>query len=61
VVTLSDWSFEPPGSIISNLKQQAGYYNFEKRTAADFFPKVAMAGWRRPRNVFAGRRYAWTR
>lgn len=36
VVLLSDWSFESPGEIIDNLKKQAGYYNYQRRTASDF-------------------------
>lgn len=36
VVMLSDWSFESPATIISKLKKQAGYYNFQKRTLGDF-------------------------
>ncbi|MDK2767993.1 MAG: copper resistance system multicopper oxidase [Sphingomonas sp.] len=36
VVMLSDWSFESPATIISKLKKQAGYYNFQRRTLADF-------------------------
>lgn len=46
VVMLSDWSFEPPGNIISKLKQQAGYYNFQRRAAADFFRDVSHDGFR---------------
>ncbi len=36
VVMLSDWSFESPATIIGKLKKQAGYFNYQKRTAADF-------------------------
>jgi CopA family copper-resistance protein len=36
VVMLSDWSFETPAAIINKLKKQSGYYNFQKRTLADF-------------------------
>jgi CopA family copper-resistance protein len=36
VVTLSDWSFEQPEHIVSRLKKQAGYYNFQKRTVGEF-------------------------
>ena len=45
VVMLSDWSFESPGTIISKLKKQAGYYNYQKRTAGDFFRDVNDNGW----------------
>lgn len=36
VVLLSDWSFEHPDHIVSRLKKQAGYYNYQKRTVGDF-------------------------
>ncbi|MBA4793408.1 MULTISPECIES: copper resistance system multicopper oxidase [unclassified Phenylobacterium] len=45
VVMLSDWSFEPPEQIIKNLKKQAGYYNYQKRTVADLFRDAARDGW----------------
>ena len=45
VVMLSDWSFERPETIISKLKKQAGYYNFQKRTVADFARDVRGNGW----------------
>jgi CopA family copper-resistance protein len=44
VVMLSDWSFEPPLAIISKLKSEAGYYNFQKRTAGDFIGDVRRRG-----------------
>lgn len=37
VVVLSDWSFEQPEQILANLKKQAGYYNYQKRTVGEFF------------------------
>ncbi len=37
VVMLSDWSFEQPEQILANLKKQAGYYNYQKRTVGEFF------------------------
>lgn len=37
VVMLSDWSFESPEAIVAKLKKRAGYYNFQRRTLADFF------------------------
>jgi CopA family copper-resistance protein len=43
-VLLSDWSFEGPEEIIGNLKTQAGYYNYQKRTLGDFFDEVAADG-----------------
>jgi CopA family copper-resistance protein len=45
VVTLSDWSFESPRTLLSNLKKQAGYYNFQRRTAGEFFADVRRQGW----------------
>ena len=36
VVVLSDWSFESPATIISKLKKQAGYFNYQKRTTGEF-------------------------
>ena len=36
VILLSDWSFESPATIISKLKKQAGYFNYQKRTVGDF-------------------------
>ncbi len=44
VVMLSDWSFESPERIISNLKKEGGYYNFQRRTMADFFRDVGRNG-----------------
>jgi CopA family copper-resistance protein len=40
VVMFSDWSFESPEAIISHLKKQGGYYNYQKRTTSDFFRDV---------------------
>jgi CopA family copper-resistance protein len=36
VIVLSDWSDEHPMTIISNLKQEASYYNYGQRTLGDF-------------------------
>ena len=44
VVMLSDWSFESPERIISKLKKEGGYYNFQRRTMADFFRDVGRNG-----------------
>jgi CopA family copper-resistance protein len=46
VVMFSDWSFEDPNAILAKLKKQSGYYNFRKRTLADFFRDVRTNGWR---------------
>jgi FtsP/CotA-like multicopper oxidase with cupredoxin domain len=44
IVLLSDWSFEPPETIVSNLKFQSNYYNFGQRTAGTFFDDAAKKG-----------------
>ncbi len=44
VVMLSDWSFESPEALLSNLKKQGGYYNFQKRTAGEFLTDVGRMG-----------------
>ncbi|MEK6762520.1 MAG: copper resistance system multicopper oxidase [Nitrospirota bacterium] len=44
VVMLSDWSFESPETLLSNLKKQGGYYNFQKRTAGEFFTDFGRMG-----------------
>ncbi|MBC7837865.1 MAG: copper resistance system multicopper oxidase [Nitrospiraceae bacterium] len=44
VVMLSDWSFESPETLLSNLKKQGGYYNFQKRTAGEFLTDVKRMG-----------------
>jgi CopA family copper-resistance protein len=36
VVMLSDWTDEDPMMVVSNLKQQGDYYNFQRRTLATF-------------------------
>ena len=45
VVMLSDWTFESPHTVLSNLKKQAGYYNFQRRTAGEFLADVGRQGW----------------
>jgi FtsP/CotA-like multicopper oxidase with cupredoxin domain len=44
VVMLSDWSFERPETIVSNLKQQSDYYNFHQRTLGTFIADVNRNG-----------------
>ena len=56
VVMLSDWSFERPEAIIAKLKKQAGYYNFQKRTVADFARDVRENGW----SATIANRLAWS-
>ena len=45
VVLLSDWSYENPARIIAKLKKLSSYYNFQQRTASDFFRDAARGGW----------------
>ena len=44
VIMLHDWSFESPMAIITKLRKQADYYNFQKRTAGEFFRDVRKDG-----------------
>jgi CopA family copper-resistance protein len=44
VVLLSDWSFEPPERIVSNLKFQSDYYNYGQRTLGTFIADAQRAG-----------------
>jgi CopA family copper-resistance protein len=53
VVMLSDWSFESPETLLSNLKKQGGYYNFQKRAAGEFLTDVRRMGfWAVIQNYF---------
>jgi CopA family copper-resistance protein len=45
VLLLSEWTDEDPRHIFAKLKKQSGYYNFNKRTAGDFFRDVGERGW----------------
>ncbi|KPA92092.1 copper-resistance protein, CopA family [Pseudomonas asplenii] len=45
VVMLSDWTDEDPARVASRLKKQSDYYNFHKRTVADFISDVSETGW----------------
>jgi len=45
VVMLSDWTFKDPHHVLAKLKKSEGYYNYQKRTAGDFFHDVSMKGW----------------
>ena len=45
IVMLSDWTDEDAHTVYAKLKKQSGYYNFNKRTASDFFRDVADKGW----------------
>lgn len=44
VVVLSDWTFENPHRVMSRLKKQADYYNFQRRTVFDFFRDSSQRG-----------------
>ena len=44
IVMLSDWSRDRPAAVLANLKKQGGYYNFQKRTAGEFFSDVGRKG-----------------
>jgi CopA family copper-resistance protein len=44
VVMLSDWTDTSPETIVSNLKFQSDYYNFQQRTVGAFFDDVAKNG-----------------
>jgi len=44
VVLLSDWSFEPPKTIVSNLKFQSDYYNYRQRTLGTFVEDAEKKG-----------------
>jgi CopA family copper-resistance protein len=44
VVMLSDWSFEPPETIVSNLKFQSDYYNYGQRTLGTFVEDAEKKG-----------------
>jgi CopA family copper-resistance protein len=46
VVLLSDWTFEDPVRVMDRLKNMPEYYNFQQRTAVDFFRDVKQHGWR---------------
>lgn len=44
IVVLSDWTDEDPMAIVSNLKQQADYYNYHRRTLGDFIKDAGRDG-----------------
>jgi len=46
VVLLSDWTFGDPHRMFLNLKKQGGFFNFQQRTAGDFFRDAKGQGWR---------------
>lgn len=46
IVVLSNWSFGSGKAMIANLKKQAGYFNFQRRTTREFFADVRRDGWK---------------
>lgn len=57
VVVLSDWTFENPYKIMVKLKKMSAYYNYQQRTAGEFFKDVSRTGGR----AAAADRLAWGR
>jgi CopA family copper-resistance protein len=46
LVLLSDWTDEDPETILSNLKQQSGYYNYNQPTVGTFLADARINGLR---------------
>jgi len=44
VIVLSDWTFEDPGRVFSNLKKEPDYYNYSRRTFGDFLSDARSGG-----------------
>ena len=44
VVTFSDWTDEDPMMIVSNLKQQSDYYDYQQRTLGSFIDDAKQMG-----------------
>ena len=44
VVMLSDWTDQDPETVLSNLKQQSNYYNYQQSTIGTFFSDVRKDG-----------------
>ena len=45
VVMLSDWSFESAEQMITKLKKQSDYFNYQQRTLGEFFLDLKQKGW----------------
>jgi CopA family copper-resistance protein len=43
-VLLSDWTFEDPQRVMARLKKMGGYYDYQRRTLADFFEQASREG-----------------
>jgi len=58
VVVLSDWTFEDPRRVYTNLKKYGGYYNFQRQTLANLGAHAARTG-----GVFDAirERFSWAR
>ncbi len=46
VVVLSDWTFRDPHRVLSAMKKQSGFFNFQQRTLGDFFREARANGFR---------------
>ena len=57
VIVLSDWTFENPYTIMAKLKKMSAYYNYQRRTAGEFWRDAGREGWR----AAAADRLAWER
>ncbi len=47
VVVFSDWTYEDPNRVVAKLKKLGSYYNFQQRTAIDFFRDASRDGWQK--------------
>jgi len=47
VVVFSDWTYEDPNRVVAKLKKLGSYYNFQQRTAVDFFRDASRDGWQK--------------
>ena len=57
VVMLSDWTFENPYAVMTDLKKMSDYFNFQQRTVGDLFRDAAKYGWQ----ATIADRLAWNR
>ncbi|MEE8255207.1 MAG: copper resistance system multicopper oxidase [Nitrosomonadaceae bacterium] len=57
VVMLSDWSFESAEQMITKLKKQSDYFNYQQRTLGEFFLDLKQKGWSATFNNYL----AWAR
>ncbi|MCR0984139.1 multicopper oxidase domain-containing protein [Roseomonas populi] len=59
IIQLSDWTDENPHRVIQNLKRDAGYYNYNKRTAASLANELARAPNAQAREAIIRDRMMW--